>query len=156
MRGLCLLFAVVLPAAMTGCRGLGARDESAQELERDFRDSERQIKETRTLSNLAKIEASIADYIKYEKRIPEKIDQLIPKYLAMIPTVEIEVSKHHESAAVKYYYSETLRDGQIDGTRLKDTGKWGYVHNERQVVVFVDCTHPSGRGKSWYQERGAQ
>ncbi len=35
-----------------------------------------------------------------------------------------------------------------------DTGKWGYVFNESQVVVFIDCTHKSGRGRPWYQERG--
>jgi len=140
--------------ASAGCRGLEARDEKTAELERNFRESERRVRETRTISSLVEMETALDGYVKHERRIPEKLDVLIPKYLAEVPTVD--VTGHRETNYVKYYPSDLLRDGQIDGTRLQDTGRWGYVHNDRQVVIFVDCTHPSGRGRPWYKERGAQ
>ena len=42
----------------------------------------------------------------------------------------------------------------VNGSRLKDTGGWGYVHNDRQVIIFVDCIHKMMDGKFWYQARG--
>ena len=152
MRRLGLGLAVVLTLA--GCRGMGSRDEGARDLERSFAESDRQVRETRTLSSLVQLESSLADYVKHERRIPERLEQLVPKYLAEIPSVDISVKGHRETSAVQYYSSDVLEDGGLDGTRLRDTGKWGYVHNERQVVIFVDCTHPSSRGKPWYQEKG--
>jgi hypothetical protein len=147
-------FGLALLLVLTGCKGLGFKDEAAVELERNFQDSDRKVRETRTLSGLAEMETALASFVKGERRIPERLDELMPKYLAEIPGVDIAVSGHHESSAVKYDASDILRGGQIDGTRLKDTGKWGYVHNDRQVVIFVDCTHPSSRGKPWYKEKG--
>ena len=147
---------LALLMALAGCRGLGLRDESATELERNFQDSDRQVRETRTLAGLAEMETALASYVKGERRIPERLGELVPKYLAEVPNIDIAVGGHHETSDVRYYPSDLLRDGQLDGTKLKDTGKWGYVHNDRQVVIFVDCTHPSSRGKPWYQERGAQ
>lgn len=150
------VFMVLAAGALvfSGCRGMIGRDEIAREVDADVRDSERQIRESRTLSNLAKLESSLADYIKLEKRIPAQLNWLIPKYLAEIPSVEIGIRGHHENSEVKVYPSDVLRDGRISGARIRDTGKWGYVFNERQVVVFVDCTHKSSRGRPWYQERG--
>lgn len=152
MRNFGLGLAAVL--ALCGCRGLLGRDDIALQVDAEVRDSERQVRESRTLSSLAKIEASLSDYIKIEKRIPAKLEWLIPKYIAEIPSVEIGVKGHAETSEVKIYPSDILRDGKISGARLLDTGKWGYVFNERQVVIFVDCTHKSGRGRPWYQERG--
>jgi hypothetical protein len=139
---------------VSGCRAVTGRDDVAREVESDVRNFEGQVRESRTLSNLAKIEASLADYIKLEKRIPEKLEWLIPKYLAEIPSVDLGLKGHEETSLVKVYPADVLRDGQISGTRILDTGKWGYVFNDRQVVVFVDCTHKSSRGRPWYQERG--
>ena len=59
-----------------------------------------------------------------------------------------------ESDAVKIYSSDVLSDGQVDGAKLAGSGHWGYVRNERQVVVFIDCLKPSSKGVPWYQERG--
>ncbi|MDD5656308.1 MAG: hypothetical protein PHF00_03535 [Elusimicrobia bacterium] len=143
-------------AVLAGCRGIGSKDYGALELERNFADSDRQVRETRTLSSLVQLEASLSDYVKDERRIPDRLEQLIPKYLSGIPSVDIAVRGHRETAAVQYYPADLLVDGLIDGTRLRDTGKWGYAHNERQVVIFVDCTHPSSRGKPWYQEKAGQ
>ena len=152
MREWRLGLAVIL--LLAGCRSLGGKNEGVVELERDFRNSERQVKETRTLSSLVQLESALASYVKAERRIPDKLKQLIPKYLAEIPTIDVDVRSHRETNSVKVYPGSILRDGLIDGTRLQDTGEWGYVHNDRQVVIFVDCTHPSSRGRPWYQERG--
>ncbi|MCX5796019.1 MAG: hypothetical protein NTY77_11040 [Elusimicrobia bacterium] len=146
---------LALLLTLAGCRSLGLKDESSGELERNFQESDRQVGETRTLAGLAAMETALTSFVKGERRIPERLDELVPKYLSQIPSVDIVVSGHHETNAVRYYPSDLLRGGQLDGTKLKDTGKWGYVHNERQVVIFVDCTHPSSRGKPWYQERGS-
>ncbi|MDD5629673.1 MAG: hypothetical protein PHU21_11450 [Elusimicrobia bacterium] len=146
---------LALLLALGGCRSLGLKDESSAELERNFQESDRQVRENRTLSSLAEMETALAGFVKTEKRIPEKLDELVPKYLAAVPSVDLAVAGHHETNAVKYYPSDLLRGGQLDGTKLRDTGRWGYVHNDRQVVIFVDCTHPTSRGKPWYKERGS-
>jgi hypothetical protein len=147
---------LALLLAFAGCSGLGLRDEQSGDLERNFQDSDRQIRETKTLAGLAEMAAALDSFVQSERRIPERLDELVPQYLAAIPTADAAAGGHGESSGVKYYPESLLRDGRIDGTKLKDTGKWGYVHNDRQVVVFVDCTHPSSRGKPWYQESGAQ
>lgn len=144
---------VALLSCLGGCTLLGG-DRIEQEVATSVRDNDRQILESRTLGSLAKLEASIADYIKTEGRIPAKLEDLIPKYLAEMPTVENGISKHRETSASKIYPSDILRDGVVQGTRLADSGRWGYVFNDRQVVVFVDCTHQDSKGNPWYQQRG--
>jgi hypothetical protein len=156
MRKWNLGLALALLLSLAGCRGLGLKDESAGELERNVQESDLQVRETRTLAGLAAMETALAGYVKGERRIPERVDELVPKYLAEVPSVDLAIGGHHETSAVRYYASDLLQDGQIDGTKLKDTGKWGYVHNDQQVVIFVDCTHPSTRGKPWYEERVSQ
>lgn len=151
-RALCLSLIAALPA---GCQSASKLDAAiSREVEQDVREVDRRVKETRTLSSLAKLEDSIGDYHKNERRIPPTLESLIPKYLAGIPTVEIGARGHKDTAEVKAYRSDILRGGQIDGSKLRDTGRWGYVYNDRQVVVFIDCTHKSSRGRPWYQERG--
>lgn len=144
---------MALAASLAGCGTFGG-DRIEQEVATSIRDNDRQVLESRTLGSLAKLEASIADYIKTEGRIPAKLEDLIPKYLAEMPTVETGVSKHRENSAAKIYPADVLRDGVVQGTRISDSGRWGYVFNERQVVVFVDCTHQDSKGNPWYQQRG--
>ncbi|MBI3289273.1 MAG: hypothetical protein HYZ74_07120, partial [Elusimicrobia bacterium] len=55
---------------------------------------------------------------------------------------------------IEVYSPTILRDGQVDGSRIRGSGHWGYVFNDYQVVVFVDCLKPSLRGVPWYQVRG--
>mgnify|MGYP001615627472 CR=1 FL=1 len=141
---------------MAGCAGSqSARDEQiTNDVDQSVRDAEARAQYSRTLSSLAHIEESLAAYVKAEGNIPETLDQLVPRYLADIPSAELSVRGHSDNARVQKYPSAVLRDGQIDGSQLRDTGRWGYVHNDRQVVLFVDCTHPSRGGRPWYQEKG--
>ena len=127
-------------------------DESVNEVEREVRASERQAKEIHTLSYLAKLEEGVNAYYQSENKIPEKLQRLIPHYIAAIPSVE--TGAHRENGTITIYPRDVLRDGQIDGSKLKDTGGWGYVFSERQVVIFIDCTHKSSSGQPWYRARG--
>lgn len=139
-------------AALAACGGL--RDEAARELDATFKSSELQVKESRTLASLGKLEASLADYAKHEGKVPQRLEDLIPKYLAEMPAVELGLRAHRDASGAKTYPGSVLRGGQVDGTRIGDSGRWGYVFTEERAVVFVDCSHLSSRGKPWYQERG--
>jgi len=145
------LLAGVLAAG--GCRQFW-KDDISPEVEAKASQMDAQLKETRTLTGLAKIEESVKDYVQNEKKIPERLEDLIPQYLADMPTVELGVRGHRDTTRVQKYPSSILSGGQIDGSKIKDTGRWGYVHDERQVVVFVDCVHKSSRGRPWFEERG--
>ena len=132
----------------------GPASSPAREANDDIRRSERSTSESHTISRLSVIERSLNDFIQAEKRIPRTLDELIPKYIAEIPEAELGVRGHKDSNAVKYYTAEIIVGGQVNGSRLKDTGGWGYVHNDRQVIIFVDCIHKMMDGKFWYQARG--
>lgn len=153
MRIYLTLVAFALAAGTAGCKEL-TKEGISSEVEQTVRDSDFQVKEIRTLSNLAKLEEALSAYVSAEKKIPDTPELLVPKYLADIPTVEIAVRGHRDNNEVKLYPAAVLRDGKVDGSKLRDTGRWGYVFNDRQVVVFVDCTHNSSRGRPWYLERG--
>jgi hypothetical protein len=148
--------ALALLAVAAGLAACGmTRDEpTSREVDETVKDVEYKVKESRTLSSLAKIETSIAAYVEHEKKIPANLEALVPAYLAEIPTVELGMVRHRDTAAVRSYPAAVLRDGAVDGSQLRDSGKWGYVHNDRQVVIFVDCTHLTSGGTPWYRARG--
>jgi hypothetical protein len=144
---------LALSAAAAGC-SMMKEDPASREVEQKAQEVEFQAKESQTRSALAGIESALKAFVDTEKRIPESLDELVPKYLAEIPVVEIGVRGYHDTNAVKIYPSSILVQGSIDGSKLKDTGRWGYVHTDNRVVVFIDCTEKSSRGIPWYQERG--
>ena len=151
-------FKAALPCAvavaLSACAYISGSKEVSPVSENVARNSDIYAQESRTLSSLATLESAIHDYIKGEGKIPGKLDDLIPKYLAEIPVTELGIRKHSDNSRVENYPSSIIRDGVIDGSELRDTGHWGYTHNDRQVIVFVDCTHTDSRGKPWYKERG--
>lgn len=143
-----------LAAVLTaGCAGMFAKDEAAIDFDNETSANEKQVKEERVRSSLAQLETRLSDYTKTEKKIPTKLEKLVPKYLAEIPSLDLP-SCGRESKKVEVYPPAILRDGQVDGSRLKGTGHWGYVFTEDRIVIFVDCLKPSLRGVPWYQERG--
>ncbi len=152
MRKLILTAAAALLTA--GCAVLfGGKDEATADFDKETSANEARVKEDRARSSLAQLETRLSDYTKTEKKIPAKLENLVPKYLAEIPTLDLSACGH-ETSQVEIYSAQILRDGQVDGSRIKGTGRWGYVFNENQVVIFVDCLKPSLRGVPWYQERG--
>lgn len=147
--------AVAMSLVTAGCGWFKGRKMPANDLEADFENAERSARESRTVSNLAALEKSLDDFVHHEGKIPERLDVLVPKYAAEIPPADTAVH-HRASSRVTYYGSDVIRDKVVDGARLKDTGGWGYAFNNRHVVVFVDCTHPSSRKRPWYREIGAR
>jgi hypothetical protein len=147
------LFILVLAAALSGCTSLfGGRDDiGGRDLEQNTSDIDSRIQETRTLAGLKKLEDAVGDYYKTENKIPQKLTALIPKYLAEVPSVELGIGGHRDSNLVMYY-PNIIRDGVVDGSQLKDSGRWGYTYNDQQVIVFVDCTHTTSQGKPWFHE----
>lgn len=147
--------AVAAAAAVAGCSFLAFRDTAKDELGAEIERSDRAEREGRTVTALSLLERSVDDYYHHEGRVPSTLDRLVPQYLGEIPQADTAVRGHGASSVVRYYPSNVIRDGVVDGTRLKDSGAWGYVYNNRQVIVFVDCTHPNSRRRPWYREVGA-
>lgn len=149
------LFILLLSTVfLGGCAYFRSDDIGGKDMDQNVSQVDLRIKESRTLSALAKLETSLSDFYKAENRIPQKLDSLIPRYLAEMPSVETAIKRHSDNSRVQYYPSGIIRDGHIDGTQIKDTGRWGYSFNERRAIIFVDCTHTTSRGTPWYQERG--
>ena len=152
MRTIFLTAAAAL--LLGGCAGVfGGGDESSGDFEKETKAADVRMREDKVRSGLSKLEASLADYTKAEGRIPTKLASLVPKYLAEIPFLDIP-GCGRETDKVELYAPDVLRGGQIDGSRIKGSGRWGYVYNDRQVVIFVDCLKSSSRGIPWYKERG--
>ena len=147
------LILLALASAAFACASPSARDDSADTFERATRRGETNFHETKARANLASIESAMADYIKAERKIPEQLTDLVPKYIASLPSVDLPACGS-ETDRVQNYGPGILRDGAVDGTRLKGTGRWGYVHGQEQVVIFIDCLKPSSAKLPWYQERG--
>ncbi len=157
MRGALAMIAVAVLAggALSGCASLwgASKDQASIDFDRETKADDLKVREDQTRSDLGRIEAAIADYYKTNNAIPKRLDLLIPKFLAAIPPLEVpECGK--ETTEVEYYPPEVLRGGQVDGTRLRGSGRWGYVFNGRRVVIFVDCLKRSTSGVPWYQVRG--
>ena len=141
-----------LSAGLAGC-SLMPKKEEPSEFDKETRADDARVREDKTRTALSTLESAVADYVKAERNIPATLDPLIPKYLAGIPALDIPACGG-ESDEVSVYPSSVLQGGQVDGKRLKGTGHWGYVFNDRQVVVFVDCLKPSAKGQPWYKEHG--
>lgn len=140
--------------ALSGCAAMfGGSDEATREFEKEAGAADLRMREDAARSSLGKIETSLSDYVKTERTIPSKLEKLVPKYLGEIPTLNLPACGR-ETNRVEVYPPSILRDGQVDGTRIRGTGRWGYVYNDARVVVFVDCLKPSSRDVPWYQERG--
>ena len=144
---------LVLAASLSACAFFGAEHGTA-ELDSALARSDRVLRESKTVSSLAAIEKSLDDYVQHEGKIPARLDVLIPKYAAEIPLADPAVSRHAASNNVTYYPSSVIRDGVVDGTRIKDSDGWGYAANDRQIIIFVNCTHTNSHDRPWYREPG--
>ena len=147
------IFALAGLVALAGCTGM-FKDDTSADFDKATSADDARVHEDKARSDLGRLEAAVADYYKTEKEIPAALDKLVPKYLSEIPPLDLPACGR-ETDKVKIYPSDVLRDGQVDGSRLFGTGRWGYVFNDRRVVVFIDCLKPSSKGMPWYQVRGA-
>ncbi len=121
-----------------------------------------QADESQTLSFLGNIDSAIAAYYHDQGTIPPDIQSLVPKYLFEIPIVEMGIPSYRSTRLVTVYPPTILKNGQVDGSKIKNTGGWGYVVSGSQVIAFVDATAPlrypldSNAPKYWYQQSGAK
>lgn len=145
-------FGFLAAAGLSGC-GLFAKDPASADFDKDTRADDARVREDQTRTSLSAIEAAVADYVKAENKVPAKLELLIPKYLAQIPSLNVPACGG-ESSKIQNYPPSVLRDGQVDGASIMGTGRWGYVYNDVRVVIFVDCLKPSSSGVPWYQVRG--
>ncbi len=113
--------------------------------------------ESRSLTNLAILEMALDDYKKREGKVPEDLKALAPRYLAELPVVALGIPGHPITSEVEPYPAEVFQDGEVQASRLRDTGRWAYVRSAQgnDAVVFIDCTHFSSRAKAWFKEKGA-
>jgi hypothetical protein len=143
----------LIAAGYSGCASLTGKDAASVEFDKETSADDARVMEDKTRMSLRALESAVADYVKTEQKIPEKLDLLIPKYLSQIPSLDIPACGG-ETSSVQNYPPAILRDGQVDGSVLRGTGRWGYVYNDARVVVFIDCLKPSSSGVPWYQMRG--
>lgn len=145
----------VLAVMLLGACAYQTREERFPKgMSDDVARSVRRSAESQTLSRLASLERSLNDFIQAKGRIPAKLAELVPEYLAQVPDVELGMKEHKDAPDVHYYPASVIVGGGINGAALSDSGGWGYVHNDRQVIVFVDCTHARMDGSLWYKARG--
>lgn len=110
-----------------------------------------------TKGNLGSLRSSLSIYYgDMEGQYPATLDALIgPKYLPEIPKTKL--GDHPETDVWTPYGAEvctgqTEYGSEIDVSKLKDTGGWGYVADPNAKCwgsVFVDCTHRDTKGKRW-------
>lgn len=99
--------------------------------------------------------ATVLYYGDLDGQYPATLDALVPKHIPAIPPTKL--AGHPETAAWTAYGAEVCTgkqapDAEIDASRLKDTGGWGYVADPKAKcwgAVFVDCTHEDAKGRSW-------
>jgi hypothetical protein len=137
-----------------GCARMSGRDEAAADFDKATSADAARVREDKARTGLASLESAVADYVKAEQAVPAKLEQLVPKYIAEIPSLDVPECGD-ESNAVRGYPADVLRDGVVDGGRLRGAGGWGYVHDDARVVVFVDCRKNAPSGQPWYRLRGA-
>lgn len=110
-----------------------------------------------TKGNLGSLRSALAIYYGDAEGVyPPTLDALVdPKYIPAIPKTKIDA--HMETAIWTPYGAEvctgkTEYGSEIDATKIRDTGGWGYVTDPKAKcygMVFVDCTHRDSKGKLW-------
>jgi uncharacterized RDD family membrane protein YckC len=109
-----------------------------------------------TKGNLGTLRSGISIYYgDAEGQYPASLDVLVPKYIPVIPKTKLD--QHMESAIVTAYGAEVCGPAKkygadIDATKIKDTGGWGYVSDPKASCwgqIFVDCTHKDSKDVAW-------
>lgn len=109
-----------------------------------------------TKGNLGSLRsASSIYYGDMEGLYPASLEALIPQYLPAMPKTKL--GDHKETDVWTAYGAEVCTGkgeygNEIDVSKLKDTGGWGYVSDPEAKcwgAIFVDCTHKDTRGLPW-------
>lgn len=109
-----------------------------------------------TKGNLGALRSASAIYYgDMEGLYPASLEALIPRYLPAMPKTKL--AEHKETDVWTAYGADICTGGgqyedEIDASKLKDTGGWGYVADPEAKCwgkIFVDCTHVDTKGRSW-------
>jgi type II secretory pathway pseudopilin PulG len=110
-------------------------------------------KEGAAMGRLGSLRAATAIYYgDHDGKYPADLSQLTEA--AQGPGVP----NHASASGVEVYGAEVCSGSkqfgqEIVGAKLRDTGKWGYVADEKAPCygqVFIDCTHNDTKGKPVY------
>jgi|GEM_PF-2195177 len=143
----------VLIAASAGCAEMTGAKDIPTDIDTRSGAVDSSAMENDARTSLGQIETALAAYVKGENAIPNTLDQLVPKYLGAIPPLDLTACGPR-TEEVRNYPSDYLLNGQVDGSRIRAKGTWGYVHDGVRVVVFIDCRKTNSNGVPWYQVRG--
>ena len=146
---------LALASSLAACTMMGLReDRFPKGVSDEVARSVRRTAESHTLSALAALERSLNDYIQAKGKVPARLEDLVPEFLAEIPEVELGLKEHKDRSEVRYYPAAVIVGGGINGASLGDSGGWGFSYNEKRVILFVDCIHQRMDGSLWYKARG--
>lgn len=118
-----------------------------------FQKMQTRFAEGSTKTRLGALRSAISiHYSNKEGRYPASLNDVRdPQILGRIP--ETELPDHKPTSAWTAYGAEVCPSGgEIDPSRLKDTGGWGYVTDSKAPcwgTVFVDCAHKDQKGQFW-------
>lgn len=97
----------------------------------------------------AQLQSAVQRYMDDRYEWPRGLDLIVGQYVPAIP--QLNVSPHKPTNEVEEYGGDVC-DGPnaVDPSRVRDTGRWGYVADRKAKcygVVFIDCTHRDARGR---------
>jgi uncharacterized RDD family membrane protein YckC/type II secretory pathway pseudopilin PulG len=104
-----------------------------------------------TRGRLTAMRAAVSAYNRDNPgQFPANLAALAPKYTPVVEALQIK--DHPESNETTAYGASVCAGAAVDPSKIKDTGKWGYVTDPAAAcrgVLFVDCTHTDSRQKQW-------
>ena len=100
---------------------------------------------------LRNIQSAIQVYYVAQAAYPKDLESLVPKYLDKIPKLQLDKYGMGNSNQVESYSFLDLM-GQVDGSKLKNTGHWLYDPATGKIVI--DCTKDDTAGIPIYQYSG--
>jgi len=107
--------------------------------------------EETTRGALTSMRAAVAAYSRDNPgQFPADLAVLVPKYTPVVDALKLK--DHQETNAIAVYDASVCAGTGVDPSKLKDTGKWGYVTDPAAAcrgALFVDCTHTDTRQKQW-------
>lgn len=97
----------------------------------------------------ARLQNAIQRYMDDRYEWPRSLDLIVGQYVPAIP--QLNVPPHKPTSEVEEYGGDVC-DGPdaVLPSKVRDTGKWGYVSDRKARcygVVFIDCTHRDARDR---------
>ena len=68
----------VFSAGASGCASLFGKDEAAADFDKETSADEAKVREDKTRTSLSALASAVADYVKTEKKVPAKLEVLVP------------------------------------------------------------------------------